>query len=135
MAECGIEGAPIIDKIVGGKEAEENQWPWQVALYEDDAWFCGGSLISENYVLIAAHCVDGATSIDIVSEAHNIQNYSEPHRVEITSFYGFSPFDWDPNTLAKDIALIELVQSNSMTGSNLAFFQQMESNVFLIMAM
>ena len=108
MAECGIEGPPAMNKIVGGVEAAENQWPWQVALFIDDAWFCGGSLISENYVLTAAHCVDGASSFDIVAGAHNIQNYSEPHRVEITSFYGFSHPDWDPNTLANDIALIEL---------------------------
>merc|ERR1712088_1063425 len=31
-AECGIEGPPSKDRIVGGFEAEENQWPWQVAL-------------------------------------------------------------------------------------------------------
>ena len=34
------------DRIVGGFEAQENQWPWEVALFIDDAWFCGGSLIS-----------------------------------------------------------------------------------------
>merc|ERR1712079_625574 len=59
QATCGIEGPPSKDRIVGGFEAQENQWPWQVALFIDDAWFCGGSIISENYVLTAAHCADG----------------------------------------------------------------------------
>ena len=45
--ECGIEGPPMKDRIVGGFEAAENQWPWQVALFIDDAWFCGGSIISD----------------------------------------------------------------------------------------
>merc|ERR1712145_19471 len=86
QAECGIEGPPSKDRIVGGFEAEPNQWPWQVALFVDNAWFCGGSLISENYVLTAAHCVDGAIYYDIMAGAHNVRESSEPNRVEITSF-------------------------------------------------
>merc|ERR1711915_921388 len=66
----GIEGPPskAEGRIVGGHEAQENQWPWQVALFIDDAWFCGGALISENYVLTAAHCADGASYFDIMAE-------------------------------------------------------------------
>merc|ERR1719419_2003825 len=40
QSECGIEGPPSKDRIVGGFEAEPNQWPWQVALFVDNAWFC-----------------------------------------------------------------------------------------------
>merc|ERR1712098_227673 len=86
QAECGIEGPQSKDRIVGGFEAEPNQWPWQVALFVDNAWFCGGSLISENYVLTAAHSVDGASYYDIMAGAHNVRESSEPNRVEITSF-------------------------------------------------
>merc|ERR1711971_1347133 len=53
VAACGVEG-PAVEKegrIVGGVEATPHTWPWQVALFIDDAWFCGGSIISENYVL------------------------------------------------------------------------------------
>merc|ERR1711915_433103 len=89
QSECGIEGPPSKDRIVGGFEAEPNQWPWQVALFVDNAWFCGGSLISENYVLTAAHCVDGASYFDIMAGAHNVRESSEPKRVEITSFNGY----------------------------------------------
>merc|ERR1711935_267886 len=53
-AACGIEGPAREGKIVGGVEAAEHAWPWQVALFIDDAWFCGGSIISENYVLTAS---------------------------------------------------------------------------------
>merc|ERR1712193_423167 len=108
QSECGIEGPPSKDRIVGGFEAEPNQWPWQVALFVDNAWFCGGSLISENYVLTAAHCVDGASYYDIMAGAHNVREPSEDNRVEITSFNGWYHPQWDPNTLSNDIALIEL---------------------------
>ena len=33
---------------------------------------------------------------------------SEPHRVEITSYNGFTHPDWDSNALANDLALVEL---------------------------
>jgi len=108
QATCGIEGPPSKDRIVGGFEAEENQWPWQVALFIDNAWFCGGSIISENYIMTAAHCADGASYFDIMAGAHNVRASSEPHRVEITSYNGWTHPGWNHNTLANDIALIEL---------------------------
>merc|ERR1712152_87038 len=108
QSECGIEGPPSKDRIVGGFEAEPNQWPWQVALFIDNAWFCGGALISENYVLTAAHCADGATYFDIMAGAHNVRESSEPHRVEITSFNGWTHPLWNSNDLSGDLALIEL---------------------------
>merc|ERR1712223_752662 len=108
QATCGIEGPPSKDRIVGGFEAQENQWPWQVALFIDNAWFCGGSIISENYVMGAAHCVDGASYFDIMLGAHNVRDSSEPHRVEITSYNGWTWASWNANDLSGDIALIEL---------------------------
>lgn len=46
-------------RIVGGTEATPHSWPHQVALFIDDKFFCGGSLISKEWVLTAAHCMDG----------------------------------------------------------------------------
>merc|ERR1711874_375820 len=108
QATCGIEGPPSKDRIIGGFEAQENQWPWQVALFIDNAWFCGGSIISENYVMTAAHCADGASYFDIMAGARNVRASSEPHRVEITSYNGWTHPGWNHNTLENDIALIEL---------------------------
>jgi len=44
------------NRITGGSTAARGQFPWQVALLIDNAWFCGGSLISNQWVLTAAHC-------------------------------------------------------------------------------
>lgn len=38
-------------RIVGGQEAAAGQFPYQIYQYIDDMWICGGSIISENFIL------------------------------------------------------------------------------------
>ncbi|XP_056662318.1 polyserase-2 [Monodelphis domestica] len=54
--ECGRPQRPE-GRIVGGSDASVGDWPWQIALFWGDFYMCGGSLISESWVLSAAHCV------------------------------------------------------------------------------
>jgi len=47
--------------IVGGVDAIPYSWPWQVALFRRDyddeyEFFCGGTLISNQWVMSAGHC-------------------------------------------------------------------------------
>lgn len=43
-------------KIIGGTDADIEDFPWQVYL-KAGGFLCGGSIISEKWVLTAAHCV------------------------------------------------------------------------------
>lgn len=47
-------------RIIGGSQAQQGDIPWQVSLEgSGGGQFCGGSLIDKEWVLTAAHCVEG----------------------------------------------------------------------------
>merc|ERR1719228_1762821 len=75
---CGIAKGT---RIVGGVDTEVNEYPWQVALVSyGSTWiFCGGSLISDIWVMTAAHCTQGKlpSYIQIILGEHDQSNAME----------------------------------------------------------
>ena len=50
----------ISSRIVGGNEAARGTWPWMAAVIitrNNKSKLCGGSLITDQHILTAAHCV------------------------------------------------------------------------------
>uniref|UniRef100_A0A452I4J4 Peptidase S1 domain-containing protein n=1 Tax=Gopherus agassizii TaxID=38772 RepID=A0A452I4J4_9SAUR len=55
--ECTSEKSMGSPRIVGGNDAKNGSWPWQVSIREGSNHICGGSLIAESWVVSAAHSI------------------------------------------------------------------------------
>ncbi|KAF7283571.1 hypothetical protein GWI33_023416 [Rhynchophorus ferrugineus] len=102
--------APSESRIIGGSEATPNSHPYQVALFiqfPQGRSFCGGSIISENYILTAAHCMDNAKSAEVVLGAHDIRR-NESTQMRVSSDQITVHPNWSYRKLQNDVALIKL---------------------------
>ncbi|XP_064627124.1 chymotrypsinogen A-like [Lineus longissimus] len=109
---CGLPTyAPdlSVTRIVGGKEANPNSWPWQVALYYNGQQVCGGSLIDEEWVVTAAHCfAGGSTSSWLVYAGKHKLTRSEATQQNLRVAAIYTHGSYNSNTMHNDIALIKL---------------------------
>ncbi|CAF3154321.1 unnamed protein product [Rotaria socialis] len=100
------------ERILGGFEAVAHSWPWQV-LYEQSGT-CGGTLIDENYVLTAAHCIStkDPSLITITAGIHNrdLGDVDESSRQKLQVAKIFVHPDWNADTVINDIALLRLAE-------------------------
>lgn len=106
----------ISPRIVGGAPAASN-YSWMVSLKSNSKHFCGGSLIAPDWVLTAAHCLEGMDAEDLEL---NIGGYflnglpsGENRRAEW--FVLHEDYEHEVDGSANDIALIRLNESSTKT--------------------
>ncbi|KAK5607213.1 hypothetical protein CRENBAI_004599 [Crenichthys baileyi] len=114
LPECGR----VITKnrIIGGQDADPGMWPWQASLQQFGFHFCGGSLITNEWVLTAAHCIsrDDINITDIHLGVLQL-DVSSPDRVNRTRGEIICHPDYDPRTNNNDICLLKLSAPVSFT--------------------
>ncbi|XP_017775823.1 PREDICTED: transmembrane protease serine 11D-like [Nicrophorus vespilloides] len=93
-------------RIVGGFDAEEGAFPYQVSLRRGNFHFCGGSILNENWVLSAAHCVVGKSpeNMSVVVGTNSLSEGGDWYDIE-----QFIPHSlYSPYSVKNDIALVRL---------------------------
>lgn len=94
------------DRIIGGYEAKQGQFPYHVSLRDDIGRFCGGAIISSRWAMTAQDCVDGFDInidwLNIVTAAHHsaIGGYDYP----VDRIVNHPDFNWA--NLTNDISLL-----------------------------
>lgn len=95
------------NRIINGIPAKRGQFPWQVAIISDDNYFCGGSLISDTWVLTAAHCTDNRTSFVVYLGTVHLIDRDSGSVTQVTS-KSIVHSEYNNTSFSNDIALIQL---------------------------
>uniref|UniRef100_A0A8C8VLQ2 Peptidase S1 domain-containing protein n=1 Tax=Pelusios castaneus TaxID=367368 RepID=A0A8C8VLQ2_9SAUR len=90
--------------IIGGQDAEQNKWPWQVTVQRNEDPICGGSLISALWVVSAGHCFD-----PLVLGVHHLLSPSAPGPSKVQQIICHPSYN-AMNHVA-DITLVKLKES------------------------
>ena len=113
--DCGV--ANRASRIIGGIETEVHEYPWQVGLVFtfipvfNETPVCGGSIISKQHILTAAHCTDilgyplNTTQIQVSVGEHDTSDSAFDLKTisKITRHPGYSPLN-----AVNDIAILTL---------------------------
>ncbi|XP_012521492.2 uncharacterized protein LOC105827856 [Monomorium pharaonis] len=116
--ECGIRTqVASTARIVGGASSSMGNWPWQIALYKDGKFQCGGALINERWVVSAGHCFYHAQDNYWVARigATRRGSFRSPHEQLLRVDYISLHPDYVDNGFINDIAVIRLERSVSFS--------------------
>ena len=93
--------------VVGGTRAEPGEFPWAVRLSVG----CGGSLVTTQVVLTAAHCISGPTgSAGGITVTTGVVDLADDNAVKARSAYVYKSPDYVSYDRGNDWALIRLAQ-------------------------
>ncbi|CAF0852456.1 unnamed protein product [Adineta ricciae] len=116
-SSCGCStNSAILARIVGGESATDQTWGWMTSLRysSTNSHFCGGSIISKDHILTAAHCVVSLSSpSSIRAYVGSVNLYSGGQTCSISNIF-IHP-NYSTSTFVNDIAILKLSSSLDLT--------------------
>ena len=111
------------EPIINGQPVDISEVPWQVALLnahivdDFDAHFCGGSIISDRWILTAAHCLIGknAADVDVLAGVTTLGQAGST-RISVQQMVNHPSFN--AATFENDIALLRLSTPLTLSNAN-----------------
>jgi len=103
-------GSPVRGgRIVNGNATSPGAYPWAVGIQFGSKLYCGGSIITNRFVLTAAHCVKGISErrIRLILGDHD-RRHDDQDQQTLTIERVFIRQDFVKKTFNNDIALIKL---------------------------
>ncbi|XP_065368217.1 trypsin-like [Calliphora vicina] len=111
LVSCGLftgTTADILDgRIVNGVDTTIQAYPYQVSLQTNDGFhFCGGSIISEDIIVTAAHCMQSykASQFKVRLGSTEYNNGGELVAVKAFKYHE----GYNPTTMVNDVAVIKM---------------------------
>lgn len=106
-------------RIINGYLASMGQFPHQVLKFMQapggNWFFCGGSIISEHWVLSAAHCLENRINVEIYAGLIDRSEDAEYYSGLLPSAAFRIHENYNPSFLDNDIALIEVISRITKT--------------------
>lgn len=102
--------ASVKVRIVNGNEAKPHSRPYMVSVVKNGRHICAGFLISDQFVLTAAHCRDGGEALTVMAGAHDLVSKKEKHiTVSVQSYHKHPDYNPKSSTPNKgDLMILEL---------------------------
>jgi secreted trypsin-like serine protease len=100
--------------IVGGNEAVPHSWPYQVKLLKYGSFSCGGTLISDRWIVSAAHCFSDTTASSYQVQLGMHGMHDRQPKLSVDTVKVHEQYN-QPIGINNDIALLRLSQPVQLT--------------------
>ncbi|KAI9501895.1 hypothetical protein GGI26_000259 [Coemansia sp. RSA 1358] len=105
-------------RILGGTTTNKSDYPFIVYLHNAaEKTFCGGSIISADWILTAAHCIKTAKASDIAVYIGQADYNPDPSKASSVSSITTHP-GYDDSTMVNDLSLLKLSSPITSSGNS-----------------
>ncbi|KAK2501329.1 hypothetical protein MC885_016510 [Smutsia gigantea] len=101
----------LFSRIAGGSQVEKGSYSWQVSLKRRQKLICGGTIISPQWVITAAHCITNrntALVLNVTAGEHDLSHTEPGEQVLTTETIIVHPYFSTKKPMDYDIALLNM---------------------------